>query len=176
MGQSAGYWVGMVFGIAMGLVAAVAVIKAVKKDGRLKCKYDERQVLVQGKSYKYGFLALLLCLMLDVFLGDLAEGYVEHGVLVFLCVVIGIIVESGYAIWHDGYFSLNEYPKRIVLAFLALSLLNFAVFIRYMQEGELIRDGVVTSSATNLLCAVLLLVVVLMILARYAYGKRRDKG
>ena len=176
VGHSTGYWAGVACGILTGLIAAVAMIKAVRKDGRLKCRYDERQTLVLGKSFKYGFYVLIICLILDIFLGHLAEAYVEHGVLEFLCVVVGIMVEAGYAIWHDGYFSLNEYPKRIVLAFLALSLLNFAVFIRYMQEGELIRDGVVTSSATNLLCAVLLLVVVLMILARYAYGKRRDKG
>ena len=108
MGHSTGYWAGVACGILTGLIAAVAMIKAVRKDGRLKCRYDERQTLVLGKSFKYGFYVLIICLILDIFLGHLAEAYVEHGVLEFLCVVVGIIVEAGYAIWHDGYFSLNE--------------------------------------------------------------------
>ena len=176
MGQSAGYWAGVGAGIALGLVVTVAVLKAVKKDGRIKCRYDERQVLVQGRSFKYGFYTLLVCLMLDVFLGDLADPYVDHGVIVFLCLAVGVIVGAGYAIWNDGYFSLNEYPKRVVAAFLAIALLNFVVFLRYIHEGELIENGVVTLSAINLICAVLLLVIVLIILARYACRKRQDEG
>ena len=176
MGHSTGYWAGVACGILTGLIAAVAMIKAVRKDGRLKCRYDERQTLVLGKSFKYGFYVLIICLILDIFLGHLAEAYVEHGVLEFLCVVVGIIVEAGYAIWHDGYFSLNEYPRRIVFVFLAIFLMNLVISIRYMHEGELIKDGVVTLFATNLICAVLLLVIVLMILARYAYRKRQDEG
>lgn len=176
MGHSTGYWAGVACGILTGLIAAVAMIKAVRKDGRLKCRYDERQTLVLGKSFKYGFYVLIICLILDIFLGHLAEAYVEHGVLEFLCVVVGIIVEAGYAIWHDGYFSLNEYPRRIVFVFLAIFLMNLVISIRYMHEGELIKDGVVTLFATNLICAVLLLVIVLVILARYAYRKRQDEG
>ena len=63
-----------------------------------------------------------------------------------------------------------------MFVFLAIFLMNLVISIRYMHEGELIKDGVVTLFATNLICAVLLLVIILMILARYAYRKRQDEG
>ena len=42
----AGHVIGVSAGVAIGVLLVIAILKFSKKDGSLKCKYDERQELV----------------------------------------------------------------------------------------------------------------------------------
>ena len=49
---------GMVFGLMIGLVIAVILLKFANKDHRFKTQYDERQESIKGRGYKYSFYTL----------------------------------------------------------------------------------------------------------------------
>ena len=46
---------GMVTGLVLGLILFIIILKVTKKDGKIKCQYDERQELARGKGFKYGY-------------------------------------------------------------------------------------------------------------------------
>ena len=47
---------GILCGLLIGGIVVVIILKLTKEDGSVKCKYDERQQLVRGIGFKYGFL------------------------------------------------------------------------------------------------------------------------
>ena len=60
---------------------------------------------------------------------------------------------------EDAYMSLNENPKRTYALFLAIAVINILVGVRGILEGTIIKDGVVTFSGINLLCALLFIIL-----------------
>lgn len=72
-------------------------------------QYDERQLLIQGKAYKYAFLTLIsyylgismLTMILEI---DFATTYVYT--LIGLC--LGLIVYVTYSLFHDAYIGMDE--------------------------------------------------------------------
>ena len=85
----------------------VFVLKRKKND--FSKQYDERQLLIQGKAYKYAFFTLvsyhLVIGMLTMILKiDFATTYVY--MLIGLCV--GVIVYVTYSLFHDAYIGMDE--------------------------------------------------------------------
>ena len=89
------------------LLVLVCVLKRKKND--FSKQYDERQLLIQGKAYKYAFFTLviyhLVIGMLTMILKiDFATTYVY--MLIGLCV--GVIVYVTYSLFHDAYIGMDE--------------------------------------------------------------------
>ena len=89
------------------LLVLVCVLKRKKND--FSKQYDERQLLIQGKAYKYAFFTLvsyhLIIGMLTMILKiDFATTYVY--MLIGLCV--GVIVYVTYSLFHDAYIGMDE--------------------------------------------------------------------
>ena len=51
--------VGLALGIMCGLMISVVLLKIANKDHKVKTQYDERQEMVKGKGYKYGFYTMM---------------------------------------------------------------------------------------------------------------------
>ena len=83
---------------------------------------------------------------------------------------------SVHGILNDGYFSLNENPKRVVTVFLTLFLMNFAGTLFYIFNGLLVKNGKLTDRVINLMCAVTLLIIVLVMLVKTAGKKQQEEG
>lgn len=167
------YLLGIFFGVAVGLILVVLLLRWTKKDGASKCKFDERQELVRGRGFKYAFFTLMICTAVYAFADSLAENRMIGSLTgVCICIVISCVVYACYCIWNEGYFALNENPKRVMVAFVLISLMNFAVFARSAMKGNLMENGVLSESFVNLFCGIMFLVIFAVLLLKYLKNRR----
>ena len=57
---------------------------------KMKGQFDERQELVKGRGYKYGFFTLCILNIFIVGTEERLSKYMEHGLLVFLSMAIAL--------------------------------------------------------------------------------------
>ena len=151
---------GIAVGIFVGLILCVFVLKAMNKDGKMKTKYDEMQILVRGKAYQYAFWTMMgleaAMLVLDSENIQLPwEGYVTHMIII----LIAVLVQVSYSIWNDGYVGLNTNVGRFGLFSVIISLFNFLIAGGAIFDGKMIVNGRLQSPVMNLLCGVLFIVI-----------------
>lgn len=139
------------------------------------CKYDERQELVRGKGFKYGFFAVLIYNALYGALDSVfAERLpVETMTAMFIGILVGVLVHVCYCIWNEGYIALNENPKRLKILFAFIALLNLIVFVMNVLHGEVVVDGIYQNSIINLGCTIMFLVIFIFMFAK-ELSDRRD--
>lgn len=176
MGYEEGYMAGKLFGVICGGLVGLLLIVFMKKDGRLRCNYDERQELIRGRGFRYAFDAYIACMVADFLFGEMLERFMVRSVASMLYLCIGVLVVSVHGILNDGYFSLNENPKRVMAVFFGLFLINFAGSLFYIHNGLLIENGRLTERTINLFCAALLLIIFLTILIKNVCAKRQEEG
>lgn len=164
---------GILCGLLIGGIVVVIILKLTKEDGSVKCKYDERQQLVRGRGFKYGFFVLLIYNFLYG-MADLAaeRRYLDSGAAMTLGICVGVLVYAVYCIWNDGYFSLNENPRKVLIAFVFIGVFNLLLGLRQIKAGELIVNGMLTFRCTNLLCGAMFLVLFLVIFVKWICNKR----
>lgn len=158
-------------GVLLGLVVAAIVLKATKNDGRLRCEYDERQAVLRGKGYRYGFFAMLICNiaygLLEICLVELP---LTAGVAMLLAALIGIGVQIIYCIWHDYYFALNEQRSRFMVVFVLIGGINLALGFHNLLDGSALEHGVLNFRSINLFCGLLFVVIFVALLLRHLKG------
>lgn len=170
------YLLGLLIGLGVGGILLAIVLKITKKDGSIKCKYDERQQLVRGKGFKYAFFTLIIYNFLVTMLDSSMERqYVESGVLMITGVMIGAFVYAVYCIWNEGYFSLNENPKRVLIAFGVIALVNIGIGILSCIRGVVFVNGVLTINCMNLLCGILLLMIFFVVIVKWICRQREEE-
>lgn len=168
--KSPAYVAGFVVGIVCVFIAFLVInLIAKKKNKRTKVAYDERQQAARGKAFEFGFLvytfievALMLCYGCDIVL-PLSE-YTIHTFTFFISFIAFII----YCIWTDAYFQVGEAKKFWFIIITAAGILNLLIFI--LQR---IRKS--SSSYTNLVCAIMCIVVVGNVFAKILVDKRAEK-
>ena len=161
---------GVAVGIVIGLIVAIALILIANNNRKFKTEYDERQLKVRGDAYRYAFYTVMIW---EVILFVLAIGeftlplpdYVLH----FAGLMVGIMVLSGYCIWRDAYWGLNNNRKRYGIILVLAGLLNAIPLL-----------GVLTNSEdepfpyVNLLVCGMLLVVGVELLLKHLLDKRAE--
>lgn len=170
-------YVAVVIGIGciVGLILTGCLLMASTKDGKIKRDYDERQQLVRGRGFKYGFFTMMICNGLSVFLFICMEKpFMDAATASTVSIIIAIVVYVSYCIWNEGYFSLNENPKKVVVLFLIIGVFNVVAFIGNAVHGNVIQDGVLTFRGINLVCALMVAVVLLVLLLKRINRKRED--
>lgn len=166
---------GFLCGMAAACFLVVLLKKLVYKGSLFKCRYDERQQLVRGRGFQYGFFGWIFFtagyIVLDTGFG---KRYLDTSMALFLGLMIGAVIYASYAIWHEGYFSLNIYPKRFMGVMTAVTVLNIICSVHFIFEGELCRDGMLTFfGGSNLVCAAASLTVLFVLAAKYGYDHRK---
>ena len=152
--------VGTAVGIFVGLIICILVYKAMNKDGKMKTKYDEMQILVRGKAYQYAFWTVmgLEAAMLVLDSGNIQlpwEEYLTHVIII----LISVLVQVSYCIWNDGYVGLNTNMGRFGVFSVCISLFNFLIAGGAIFDGEMIVNGRLQTPFINLLCGILFIVV-----------------
>ena len=160
---------GLAAGIAVGLVVAVVLILLANNNRKLKTQYDERQLKVRGDAYRYAFYTVLVweAILFVLSYGEFTYPIPEH-VLHFAGIILGILVLSGYSIWKDAYWGLNNNRRRYGIILVVAGLLNALPLIGALRGGEL--------SYVNLLCCVMLLFVGIELLVKHLVDRRSDSG
>ena len=100
---------------------------------------------------------------------NLSLGY-NFGMLA--AVLAGALV--GVCIVKDAYLSLKEKPRTIMTLLTVVTLLNLAIGAMHWKSGRVVRDGVLTFGAANLICGLMVLVIMVVYAVNYLLVKRED--
>lgn len=161
------YMLGVVCGVLIGVIVLVILMKWMKKDGSYKCKFDERQELVRGRGFKYGFYTMIVCNMVYAVVATAFDKpIIEAWTAMILIAILGVVVYAVYSIWNEGYLALNENPKRVMIGFGAIAIFNIAISIMNLKHGRLIEDGIIQPEIVNLLCGLMLLLIVAVMMVK----------
>lgn len=163
-------------GLIASILFTIIFISLTRADKNVKCKYDERQELVRGKGFKYGFFSMLICNVLFTCM-ELAEMplFAEFEVLILISSIMGIIVWVVYCIWNEGYFALNENKKKLMILFAVISVVNFIVSGVWIFRGMVIQNGKLTYYSTNLFCGLLFIIIYLTMLLKRICKDGKDE-
>lgn len=168
-----GMLAGVVCGVIVGIILVMLIFKMTKKDGSMKCKYDERQNQVRGWGFKYGFYTLIIYDMAYGMIDMVIEKpFIESYAAMFIGMMLAVSVYVAYCIKNEGYYALNENPKRVTIAFVILGVLNAAMGIWECVDGNMIEEGVLTARCTNLLCGLIFLVLAAVTFVKWRENER----
>ena len=131
----------MFIGGCVGLAIAFVLIIIMKTDRSMKCKYDERQELIRGRGFKYGFFSIIgMTLIFACFREELSK-IMDTLIQDFAIVMVGLIVYVVYCIWNDAYFALNESKTKIAIIFFAIAVVNIILCFMQASVGNMFVNG-----------------------------------
>ena len=161
---------GLVVGLLFGCFLAEFLMFG--KDGEKK--FDERQILEQGKAFKIGFFVMLITVEALIVLNfsGLAT-VVDYPVFYQVAIFLGLLSYVIYCIWHESYFAVNEKSTRVIILFAIIAIINLVIGIINIIHGQLIVDGRITFRILNLFCAIIFIVIfATMLLKRIANSRK----
>ncbi len=165
---------GFMCSIIAVFLLTILLKKLFRKDNSFKCKYDERQQLVRGRGFQYGFFGWLIFNSFYILLETgFGKQYMDTSMALFSGLVTGIIIYASYAIWNEGYFSLNIYPKRVVAVLAFVMVLNIICGIHNIKEGILKNGKLTFLSGANLICAAALMIVLTVLAVKWCFDQRK---
>lgn len=166
---------GAATGILVGLIIAVILFKFANTNHRTKTEYDERQKVIRGQAYMYGFYTIVVyeCLMMVLSIGRL-DLPVQEYMLHFAGVLLGCMVVGIYSIWHGVYWGLNNNRRRYVIIFAVCALLNAFPVIGALRSGTLMADGKPALPVVNLMVLIMLLVLGIELLIKQVADSRAE--
>lgn len=155
---------GIVCGVIVGIILVVIVLKITKTNGKIKCEFDERQEAIRGKGFKYAFFTLLIY---DAAYGlidlCLTETYADTLLMLMIGIAVSVVVYAGYAIWHESYFALNESPKKFLVSFTVIAMVNLVLTGIYANEGWLVQNGRLTFYWANLVAGLMFFAIMIIL-------------
>ena len=163
---------GYIFGLLVGILVGVGVIALLFKLKVMDLTFDERQERARGQAYKYGFWTLVICLLLYGF-SDMALGrWCDVITGVMLCLAGALVVFASVCIVKDAYLSLKEKPRQVMTLLTVISILNLGIGFMNWKHGQVVKDGVLTYSAVNGICGVMILTILVVYVVNYLLAKR----
>lgn len=148
------YALGVLVGVLVGLL-----MKAINRDGKIKTEYDERQKEARGKGYMYGFWAIIIANALLFTFSNSFDMTVLGSTVYFMPILVGMIVQVTYCIFKDAYIGLNNNMTRFVIIMSIVTVFNLFVGVKAYLDGELIKQGTVSSAFVNVLCGGIFLIL-----------------
>ncbi|MCR4650002.1 MAG: hypothetical protein K5776_13100 [Lachnospiraceae bacterium] len=161
------------WGIVFGLLLAMLLTEFFffGKDGTKK--YDERQILEQGKAFKIGFFTLLIIVESLIILNLTGIATIaDYPIFYQLAVFIGLGVYVSYCIWHESYFAINEKSTRVLILFAFIAVFNLVISIVNFVNGWMIVDGRITFRVLNIFCTLLFLIIFAVLLLKRIANSR----
>lgn len=158
---------GVAAGIIVGLVIAVIIFKVLNTDHKSRTEYDERQKEVRGRGYMFGFYTIIVyeCVMMLLEMSGIAL-HIENYVLHFAGIIIGGIVLCCYCIWNDGYWGLNNNPRKYCIVFIITAALNALPVIGAVKGGNFKEDGKLATPFLNIMVLIMLAIIGLVFLVK----------
>lgn len=167
---------GVITGIVVGIVIAAIGMTFTKKNRKEKFTYDERQKVARGEGYKYAFYTLLIYNAGYACLDMALEGaWAEPMAAALIGIALAVLVHVIYCIWHECYFSMNEEPKRVLMFFGVISVINVIIAVMQGMDGELIENGMLTNQCANLIVAVMFGLIMIALAIKTALRNREEE-
>lgn len=152
--------------IILAIVIAIVIFGSNTK----KKNYDERQELIRGRGYKYGFIAVVIAALVVLNL-DLFDIKISINAAVIVPLYVGVFVISIYDIINHAYFGTNEKRQLSVgIIFLIVGVLD-----GYLTWQSWIVDKNLMENITSILLSGYFLVVGVVILCvKFWDGRDKD--
>ena len=172
------YAAGIFAGIFSALLVYLIIRKITRKEKLNNNDFDERQELVRGRAYKYGFFTLVILLTLVMAAFELGAGIpVTPGLAIFISLLISIDVYAIYSIMHDAYFGIGANRRRYSLFFLIIILINavggFPNIQEFLRSGHTVLD---LGSSANITVAIAFLPVLAAMIAKNISDDKEDRN
>ncbi|MBQ8856574.1 MAG: hypothetical protein IJ024_00365 [Lachnospiraceae bacterium] len=153
------------------LVLLVYVLRGVKNQNKTTKHYDERQLLIQGKAYKYSFFTLLAYLIgigvLNVILDrDFATTYVYA--CIGLC--LGLIVYVTYSLFKDAYIGMKESANLSVGVAFLVGICNAGPSL--FNLDKVMKNGVLQNTTAQLIMGLTFIYVGIILFVKKQLDKR----
>ena len=163
---------GLAFGIVVGLILAIALILVANNNRKIKTEYDERQLRVRGDAYRYAFYTVVIweAILFVLSYGEVTFPFADY-VLHFAGIIFGVLVLSGYCIWKDAYWGLNNNRKRYGIILVVAGLLNAVPVFGGLTQA----DGF-SFPYVNLLTCIMLLVTGVELLIKQLIDNRAESA
>ena len=162
-----GFLLGFILSFCLGLFLIAIILKITKTDKASRCRYDERQQQQRGVGFKYAFFTLVIYNSLYASLGLISEKvFMDTPTGCITGVLLGVFVYALYGIRHESYLSLNENPKRVIIAFILIGAINLILAAVNIFQHRMIENGILTFHILNLFCGIMIVVIALAIIIR----------
>lgn len=150
----------LIYGILLSILIIILIIAVSTKGDSVKERYDERQRLEKGRAFGYAFFTTLVCLLLLSVLPVVDLSIPAAPSILYLTAGLsGVTVYAVYCIWHESYFALNQRLTPLMICFVLIGLSNLLIGIGNLLKGELIENGIITFYGSNLLIALMFLIL-----------------
>lgn len=167
---------GAFIGMLVGLCICALFFRKSNTDGKLRTEYDERQKIVRGKAYKYGFYAMVYTLVIFFLLESGEIILPMHNTIKDFCIImVGIMVVGVYSIWNGAYWGLNNNPRQYAILFTICTIINFAVSILAIARGSMYENNMLQAPFINLLAGVMFLIIAVTLFMK-KYVDKKEGG
>ena len=174
MNLSLGYNFGILAAVLVGALVGLGIIALLFRLKIMDLTFDERQERARGQAYKYGFWALVTCLLLYGFSDMVLGRWCDVIAGVMLCVAAAMVMFASVCIVKDAYLSLKEKPRTIMILLTVVGSLNLAIGIMNWKNGRVVQDGILTFGAANGICGIMVLVILAVYVVNHLLAKRED--
>ena len=165
---------GVILGVAFGVLLIMFVMVSSRNEEAAVSKYDERQIQMQGKGFKYAFYTLIgyfLTLSLMLWLG--VDLHVEASLLMLFGVIVGSIIWATVTILNDAYFRADESKTKYIHFLVLLFAFNAFIGISHLVNKSCIKDDVLTfSGCSNLVCSAGVLYVLILFIIKAVIDRK----
>lgn len=163
----------IVIGIALLIIGIVALVIIKNKSDN---QYDEREILVQGKGYKYGFATMVIYFIIaGVVIEENFLPVMETSVVCVVGVFAGCLVYAGYALWNDAYFPLNRKKGTVFTLFGLIGGANLLLGIMNILNNSMFTDGKLNYHCVNLLCAAVMAIMIVEAAIKLLIDKKTEE-
>ena len=168
---------GMITGIVFGIAIVILLMaKVFNRDGKLKTKYDERQLRARGEAYKYGmFASIITCAVLLV--ADFGTNNIcSLGSMVFFIpILVGLVVQVSYSIFADAYVGMNTNMTKFIVVMAIVSAINIGTGVIAILQGEMFKDGKLGTPFSSFGVGILFIVVAIELIIKKAIDERGER-
>lgn len=149
----------------------VYVLRGMKGQSKTVKQYDERQLLIQGKAYKYSFFTLLsyflgIGVLTVVLERDFATTYVYA--CIGLC--LGLLVYVTYSLFKDAYIGMKERANLSVGVAFLVGICNAGPSL--FNLNKMMKDGVLQNTTVQLVMGLTFIYVGFILLIKKQLDKR----
>ena len=151
------------------IILLILFISKSRKDGR---HYDEMQEHIRATGYKISYFVTLIGLTLLCILMETIPAFsrvISPTFGMFTVLMAGIVTFVIYCIFHDSFLSIGQNIKSYMVLCIVIIVCNGIGCARQISEKSFLEDGQLTfSGASNLVCALSFLVILIALVIRNA--------
>ena len=167
-----------VFSILLGTcILLILTVSLYRKQQVAGSRYDERQEVEQGRSFRYAFYAAMVTVGVSLIIdsmGIFADGM--SSVFYAASIFIGLMVYVIYGYWHDCYIALNEKKGFTITLLLIIGVINLVIGLSSLnRDGWLNETGHMNTADLNFLCGATAILLVVAGLIRFVTEKLSAK-